>query len=84
MFVRDEKKTHMTHFKANPYDAFIDFTKLPEDMPKEAKDILYRPAQMKKLAESYRKLVKTMDDQKAERDLAAWDDKQIVGKKLRW
>jgi len=44
MFVRDEKKIHMTHFKVNPYDAFIDFTKLPEDMPKEAKDILYRPA----------------------------------------
>jgi len=84
MFVRDEKKIHATHFKANPYDAFIDFTRLPEDMPKEAKDILYRPAQMKKLHESYRKLVKTMDDQKAERDLAEWDNKQTIGKKLRW
>ena len=39
---------------------------------------------MKKLHEAYRKLVKTMDDQRAERDLAAWDNKQTLGKKLRW
>jgi hypothetical protein len=34
---------HGTHYKGNPYDSFVDFTRLPEDLPKDAKDILYRP-----------------------------------------
>jgi hypothetical protein len=75
MFIKDDLKMHGTHYKGNPYDSFVDFTRLPEDLPKDAKDILYRPEQMKKLYASYRKLVKTMNDQKFERDLTAWDDK---------
>lgn len=43
IFRNDELNIHRTHFKDNLYDAFVDFTKLPENMPKSAKDLLFRP-----------------------------------------
>ena len=43
IFRNDELNIHRTHFKDNLYDAFVDFTKLPSNMPKAAKDLLFRP-----------------------------------------
>ncbi len=54
----EEAKFHMTNFKEdNPYSKLVDFTRLPKDIPRKAKDLLYRPQKMNKLAESYNRLV---------------------------
>lgn len=50
---------HATHYSSyNLHDNFVDFTRLPpaEELPKEAKDLLYRPDKIQKLAEAYRRL----------------------------
>ena len=41
----EESKIHPTNYirNNNPYSNLVDFTKLPEDLPKKAKDLLYRP-----------------------------------------
>jgi hypothetical protein len=43
IFRTDELNIHRAHFKGSLYDSFVDFTKLPADLPKAAKDLLFRP-----------------------------------------
>ena len=74
MFRTDQFKIHRSHFKENLYDAFVDFTKLPEDLPKAAKDILFRPAKMKRLSEVYRKLIRTIVTHKARKEEDAFEE----------
>ena len=62
LFIDDEMKMHPTHYKENLFDAFVDFTKLPKDMPKEAKDIFFRPKKMARLAQVYRDLIQTIEN----------------------
>ena len=40
----EESKIHPTNYirNNNPYSNFVDFTKLPEDLPKKAKDLCRR------------------------------------------
>jgi len=42
--VQGSVKTHVPHAHTeNPFDSFVDFTQLPENLPKDAKNLLYRP-----------------------------------------
>lgn len=83
MFRTDLMKIHRTHYKANPFDAFVDFTKLPADLPKSAKDLLFRPAKMKRLGEVYRELVTTITSNAARNEEEAFAEEQTLGRKVR-
>ena len=54
----EESKIHPTNYirNNNPYSNLVDFTRLPEDIPKKAKDLLYRPQRMAKLGQAYERL----------------------------
>lgn len=48
---------HEPHYVSeNLFNDFVDFTKLPPNIPKDAKALLYRPNKMKELASSYRNI----------------------------
>ena len=56
-------KTHETHYTStNLFDNFVDFTKLPHasQLPKEAKNLLYRPDKMKTLSEAYKSICRQL------------------------
>ena len=68
----EESKIHMTnHIRSqNSYSSFVDFTRLPEDIPKKAKDLLYRPQKMAKLGQAYNRLVAQLEEDYASKKLA--------------
>ena len=74
LFRNDELKIHRAHFKENLYDSFVDFTKLPEDLPKAAKDLLFRPHKIQRLTGVYRKLIQTIKSHKAKRELESFEE----------
>lgn len=78
-------KRHERWIKSpNSYNNFVDFTKLPKDLTKEHKALLYRPKKMKELAECYRELairVKTNTYRRYEHE---WDLKYKRFKLLNW
>lgn len=52
-------RPHITHsLHPNPYSHFIDFTQIKdsEKLPKEVKNILFRPQKLARLGEVYKKL----------------------------
>lgn len=54
-------KAHETHYTSyNLFDNFVDFTKLPTNLPKEAKSLLYRPDKMKTLSEAYKSICRQL------------------------
>lgn len=57
MLKQDHKRHPFRHVEDNVHQNFVDFTKLPADIPKDAKNLLYRPQKMKVLYEGYRKIV---------------------------
>lgn len=78
-------KRHATfHTMPNLYDNFVDFTKLPKDLTKEQKSILYRPKKMKELSECYRNIavqVKSAAYRKLERQ---HEQEKTRAMKLNW
>ena len=68
----EEAKIHMTNHirNYNPYSSFVDFTRLPEDLPKKAKDLLYRPQKMAKLGQAYNRLVNELEEDYAAKKMA--------------
>jgi hypothetical protein len=59
----------------NIYDNFVDFSRLPTKLPKSAKDLLYRPDRMKKLAEKFDRIVNELENDwmKKQRVKEAWE-----------
>jgi hypothetical protein len=56
-----KSKRHTPHYVSqNLYNDFVDFTKLPEGISKEAKALLYRPPKIKALAKAYRDIALQM------------------------
>ena len=53
IFTPEFKRHAKFYTRANIYDQFVDFTKLPANLSKDAKSLLYRPQKMKQLAECY-------------------------------
>lgn len=48
---------HQAHYVSeNLFNDFVDFTKLPQNLSKDAKALLYRPNKMKELAQAYRNI----------------------------
>ena len=48
---------HEPHYVSeNLFNEFVDFTKLPQNISKDAKALLYRPNKMKELAQAYRNI----------------------------
>ena len=48
---------HEPHYVSeNLFNDFVDFTKLPQNLSKDAKGLLFRPIKMKELAEAYRNI----------------------------
>lgn len=78
-------KRHERWIKSqNSYNNFVDFTKLPKNLTKEHKALLFRPKKMKELAECYRELairVKTNTYRRYEHE---WDLKYKRFKLLNW
>ena len=72
----EEAKMHVKNYldHKNPFSNFVDFTRLPEDLPKKAKDLLYRPQKMTKLHQAYCRLVQQLENGYAARklELEAW------------
>ena len=70
----------------NIYDNFVDFSRLPKDLPKPAKDLLYRPDRMKKLAEKFDKIVDEIgnDWMKKQRVKEAWELDKFVKMKYQY
>ena len=82
----EEAKIHMTNYleDKNPFSNFVDFTRLPDDLPKAAKDLLYRPQKMAKLNQAYCRLVKLLENDYVARklEIEAWEAQKH--KKLRF
>ena len=84
MFIGDTRRLHPIHYKESLYQHFVDFTKLPQDMPKAAKDILYRPEKVAKLSEVYLKIVRALKDGRA-RQLAEKEQEVLdYGRKIKF
>ena len=81
----EEAKLHVTnHLLDNPYSNFVDFTRLPKDIPKKAKDLLYRPQKMQKLCESYHRLVKQLENDFMAKKLELETWEKHKASKLQW
>jgi len=56
IFTTKSKRHVPNYVSENLFNDFVDFTKLPENIPKDAKAILFRPNKMKELAKAYRNI----------------------------
>jgi hypothetical protein len=54
IFSRDNKRHPWQLSEVNLHDNFVDFTKLPKDLSREQKALLYRPEKLAQLAKGYK------------------------------
>lgn len=78
IFTPEAKLHPVNYLQPNDFDYFVDFTRLPEKIPKNAKNLLYRPKLMAKLKESFDKIVKEIENEDWNRHLEneAWKAKK--------
>lgn len=75
-----ESRMHLHNdlLEDNPYHFFVNFDRLPKEIPAKIKQLLYRPERMARLNKAYHKVAVRMniDWQKRVNDKKAWDRKE--------
>ena len=64
----------------NPYSFFVDFERLPANIPKKIKLILYRPERMARLKKAYLRVAVELntDYERRQQEIKAWKRNQRI------